>query len=211
MKNMIFAVLVYGCITISSLALDNGATDNSAVFVIEGLQAALIDVMKRAEELGYSGRYETLAPVIQSTHALSKIAKVAVGRYWRQFDEEQRSLLVETFREFCVSNYASMFDGYSGEQFKIIEEEEQKPGRTLVRTALIKSDGEEIDLDYILDQHDGSWRIINITTNGISDLALKRAEYTSVIEKEGFEVLLAKLNQKIRDFSKISQASWNVE
>ena len=45
------------------------------------------------------------------------------------------------------------------------------------------------------------WRIINIIANGISDLALKRSEYTSILKREGFEVLLAKISDKIKLYS----------
>ncbi|MBL8528930.1 MAG: ABC transporter substrate-binding protein, partial [Burkholderiales bacterium] len=45
-------------------------------------------------------------------------------------------------------------------------------------------------------------RIVNIVADGISDLALKRAQYTSIMEREGFDSLLAKLSQKIADYAK---------
>ena len=211
MRSLTLGLFIYGCLLISSFGLDGNQDTKNPAIVIEELQATLVDVMKHAKELGYSGRYGRLAPIIQSTHALSKIAKVAVGRHWRQFDAEQKTLLVEAFSDFCIANYASMFDGYSGEQFTVKDIEQQRPGRSLVRTSLVKSNGEEINLDYVLSQHDGSWKIVNISTNGISDLALKRAEYTSVLDKEGFNVLLAKLTQKVIDFSEVPKTSWNDE
>jgi phospholipid transport system substrate-binding protein len=47
----------------------------------------------------------------------------------------------------------------------------------------------------------GQWQIINIIVDGISDLALKKAQYTSVIDREGFDSLLNKLTQKIADYA----------
>ncbi|MBM4201241.1 MAG: hypothetical protein FJ189_08135, partial [Gammaproteobacteria bacterium] len=44
--------------------------------------------------------------------------------------------------------------------------------------------------------------IINIIVDGISDLALKKAQYTSVIDREGFDKLLDKLQTKISDYAK---------
>ena len=173
--------------------------------VVEDLQLTLLDIMQNADELGYTGRYERIDSTIRSSHALTRIAKVTVGRYWKQLDKEQKTALIEKFSDFSVSNYASMFSGYSGEQFKILGEDELKRGRKLVRTVLIKSDGEEIRLDYVLTPSNDGWKIINITTNGISDLALKRAEYTSVIAKEGFDGFLSKLEQKIKDFAEPSE------
>jgi len=47
-----------------------------------------------------------------------------------------------------------------------------------------------------------SWRIINIIANGVSDLALKRSEYTSILKKDGFDALIIKINEKIESYAK---------
>jgi phospholipid transport system substrate-binding protein len=54
----------------------------------------------------------------------------------------------------------------------------------------------------VVNQFEGKWEIINIIVDGISDLALKKAQYTSVIDREGFDKLVAKLNQKVADYAK---------
>ena len=41
-----------------------------------------------------------------------------------------------------------------------------------------------------------SWRIINIVADGVSDLALKRAEYQRVFASGGIEGLVAELEQQ---------------
>jgi phospholipid transport system substrate-binding protein len=46
------------------------------------------------------------------------------------------------------------------------------------------------------------WQIVNIVADGISDLALKKAQYMSIVEREGFDSLLAKLSQKVADYAK---------
>ena len=181
--------------------------NSNAKAVVEHLQSTLVEVMKEADELGYNGRYQKLEATIQESHAFERIAKVAAGRFWDQFTSSQQSEFIRKFGQFSIANYASMFNGFSGEHFKVLVEETQRAGRKLVRTVLIKSDGEEIKLDYILAQGSHGWQIINIKTNGISDLALKRAEFTSVIEKEGFDGLLERLDQKIAELSSLQNSS----
>jgi phospholipid transport system substrate-binding protein len=47
---------------------------------------------------------------------------------------------------------------------------------------------------------EAGWRIIDIYYNGtVSELALRRADYAAVLKKDGFEALLASVNQKIAD------------
>ena len=50
-------------------------------------------------------------------------------------------------------------------------------GRAQVQTAIVRPGEADIPLEYLLQQKDGAWRIINIVADGVSDLALKRAEY----------------------------------
>ncbi|MCZ6893424.1 MAG: ABC transporter substrate-binding protein, partial [Gammaproteobacteria bacterium] len=45
--------------------------------------------------------------------------------------------------------------------------------------------------------NDNKWLIVNVIAQGISDLSLKRADYTAVIKKEGFDSLVNRLNDKI--------------
>ncbi len=100
-----------------------------------------------------------------------------------------------------IATYANRFDGYSGERFKTISGEELKRGNRLVKTLLIKANGEEIELDYILHQNNDQWRIINVIAEGVSDLSLKRADYTSYLKKYSFDALLEKLNEKINQYA----------
>ena len=52
-------------------------------------------------------------------------------------------------------------------------------------------------VDYILGQGKEGWRIINVLADGVSDLALKRVEYRSILSKKGFPVLIDMLKKKI--------------
>jgi len=165
---------------------------------VERLHAALIDVMKRAEALGYEGRRERLAPDVVETFDLDFMAQKSVGRYWKQASEEERGTLVDTFSRYTVANYAGRFDGYSGQHFETLGVEPSARDTVLVRTKLHNPDGDDVNLDYRLRQVDDSWRIIDIYFNGtVSELALRRSEYSSLIKREGFQALLTALDDRI--------------
>ena len=165
--------------------------------VVESLQNALVEAMKAGKEVGYAGRYAKLAPVIEATHDLPFIAQVAVGRYWKDLSESQRTELVDTFSKLSISTYADRFDSYSGETFKITGDKTLSGGNALIQAVLTDADGAEHHFDYLLHDTDKGWRIINIVVDGVSDLALKRAEYTATLKDRGFDALIATLKQKI--------------
>ncbi|MGO8987510.1 MAG: ABC transporter substrate-binding protein [bacterium] len=173
-----------------------------AIDVVENLHKTLLLAMKEGKEIGYQGRYDRLAPVITAGFDMPFIAKIVLGRFWETFDNEQRSKFVETFNRLSIATYAANFDTYSGERFKVISEKEVSGGRILVQTQLIKSDGGQVQLDYLLHRVGSQWRIINVVADGVSDLALKRADYTSFLKSNGLDPFLIKLNEKIAQYSK---------
>ena len=48
---------------------------------------------------------------------------------------------------------------------------------------------------------EGKWLVLNIIADGVSDLALKRSEYKSVLERDGFRGLIAKLKDQITRYA----------
>jgi len=178
------------------------AGDHEATLVIEKLQTALLAVMQDGQKLGYKGRYDQLEPVVRATFDMPFVSKTVLGKHWETLNDEQRSRFVEAFTQLSIATYAANFKSYSGERFKVISEKEVTGGRIQVQTQLIKSDGGKVELDYLLHRADGEWRVINVIAEGVSDLALKRADYSAFLKSKGFEALLKKLNEKINQYSR---------
>jgi len=178
------------------------AGDPGATMVVEKLHSTLLAVMKDGDKIGYQGRYDQLAPVINSTFDMPFVSKTVLGKYWETFNSEQRSRFVEAFTQLSIATYAANFKSYSGERFKVISEKEVSGGRMMVQTQLIKSGGGKVELDYLLHRADGEWRVINVIAEGVSDLALKRADYSAFLKSKGFEALLKQLNEKTNQYSR---------
>ena len=196
----IVSMMVCGFLTLLLLSQPTSAEEPSEV--VKKLQESLLTVMKDADQLGYQGRYETLEPIILASHDISLMVKVAVSKkYWKTFDEEQRKKLVSTSRHLSIATYAGRFDGYSGEQFTVVSEKELPRGKMLVETKFTKSDGEELQFNYILRQVDSHWRIINVTVDGVSDLATKRAEYVTLVKNDGYSALITKMEDQIKRYA----------
>ena len=183
----------------SSLAF---AAEMSARQVVEGFQDQLIDVMKGGKELGFQGRYDKLDQAVKSSHDLPKIARIVVGKQWEALTADQQTKLEADFTKLSVSAYAYNFKDYSGESFSFVSEEETGRGGVVIHTNLNIPGEKAIKFDYMMKKKDDSWQIINIIADGVSDLALKRSDYTSVLNREGFEALIAKINEKIESYAK---------
>jgi len=199
------AMLAAACATLclaASARAEAVAPPSPPIQIVEKLHAALLGVMKDAEKLGYEGRYERLAPVLKETYDTSFMAEKSVGRHWKQATPANQAELVETFSRFMIANYAGRFDGYSGQSFQTVGEEPSAQGTVLVRTRLIEPQGEGVQLNYRLRPQNGSWKIIDVYLNGtVSELALRRSEYASLIKREGWNAVIAALDQRIQGFA----------
>lgn len=178
------------------------ADARSALQVVEGLNDSLLTVLKRSNELDYAGRFALLQPILQDSFDLEYMARQAVGRSFLDLEEPQRQTWYALFKDYMVANYASRFDHYSEQRFEILGEEPGKSDTVLVRTQVIDPADENVDLSYRLRQNNGEWQVADVYLKGtVSELALRRSEYASVLKREGFDALTANIRNKIDELA----------
>ena len=165
--------------------------------VVNDLHESLLKSMREGSKLGYEGRYELLAPVIDRTHDLDFIARTTLGANWTQLDAEQQRTFKDIFRKLSIGTYAGWFKSYEGERFEFIEQQSMPRDQIMVRSKLFLPTGEPVRFDYILRNGKDGWRIVNVLADGVSDLALKRVEYRAILQRDGFATLIDMLKKKI--------------
>lgn len=194
--------ILLACLIALCAVTPSNAEDGEAVAVVENLHDGLLDIMRNADALGFAGRRERIAPVIENSFDLPFIARFVVGRHWDELSGGQQREFRDVFSRWTIAQYAARFDGYSDEKFVTASSEQARNGREIVRTVL-ETGGDppdDVTLDYLLRRSAGKWRIINVIANGVSDLSLKRADYGSVIKSQGIGSLIDKLDAQIADF-----------
>jgi phospholipid transport system substrate-binding protein len=170
---------------------------NSATAHIDGLHRALIEAMKQGKQLGMKGRFDKLAPILFQTYDVPFMARVAVGAGWDSMPASQQALVIEAFSRMMVATYASRFDEFSGERFEILQTFEQPPGAKLVKTRVTQSNGKTVSLSYLVRLVGPEWKVVDVFLDGtISELASRRAEFTSILKSGGPGALIASLRQQ---------------
>jgi phospholipid transport system substrate-binding protein len=97
-----------------------------------------------------------------------------------------------------VANYAGRFDRYSGQTFENHGTEAGAYDTIMVQTTLVSPDDENVDLNYRLRETDAGWRVVDIYLKGtVSELALRRSDYSAVMKRDGFAALASYLSGKI--------------
>lgn len=165
---------------------------------VDGLHAALLDVMKHAVELGYDGRAAKLAPVIPRHFDVAFMAEKSVGPYWKRATDAERERFLEAFLRFMIANYAGQFDGFTGQSFETLGEEPARMDTRIVRTRLLDPTDENVELNYRMHRTSEGWKIIDVYLDGtVSELALRRSEFSGIVKRENFAALITALDAKV--------------
>jgi phospholipid transport system substrate-binding protein len=182
------------------LPLTGAAEQKGAEEVVNRMNALLLENMKSAQALGFSGRYKLLDPVLRDVFALSYMGEKCLGSYWKDLSPEQRTQYLELYADWTISSYAGNFDSYSGEIFESWEGQQIKKDMVSVVSKLVKPNAGAIEFDYTLWRFRDKWRIVDIRISGMSQLAMTRSQFVSVMKNKGFDGLLAILKEKIEDY-----------
>ncbi len=189
------AIALCVCLLFSSPNLQ--AAEPTPSDIVGEFQAKLLQVMKEAKNLSVRERFNRLSPSVDNGFHVQLMIQIATGSYWKEATTTERIQLVEAFHRMSVSTLATLFDGYSGEVFKLVKERPGPQKTQIVMTKLWKLDKSTIDIAYVTRRFKEGWRIIDvIVDSGISELKVRQSEYRLVLKNEGVSGLISLLNNK---------------
>jgi phospholipid transport system substrate-binding protein len=168
----------------------------NALETVRSFYDTLLTTMRHGNELGQSGRFIQLQPVVRNIFDVPFMARMAIGSGWVTLSSTQQQQVIEAFERYIVATYADRFDTYSGEQLQVLDEQLSRSG-TVVMTRIVDSNGEPENLNYLMRTNGSMWQIADVLLNGtISELAIRRSEFASIRQRQGVDGLIAELNRK---------------
>ena len=160
------------------------------------LYDALLSTMKNGRILGQSGRFTKLEPVIRRSFDIASMARLSVGPSWASLTEAQRQQMTESYGRYISAIYADRFDSYAGQKLEVTGEQ-PAPAGVMVKSQIIKANGEPVKVDYMMRRNGEGWLISDIyLDSAISEVATRRSEFAAILKKDGIDGLIAALNRK---------------
>jgi len=152
--------------------------------------------MQHAASLGARGRYQKLEPIVLRLFDVPYMARLSVGPSWARLAADQKRRMAQAYGRYITALYTTRFDGYSGERFEVFGEQQIRHG-TMVKTRIIKSNGEPVSINFILHDNDIAWQVRDLyLDSAISELATRRSEFSAVLRTSGIDALIDSLNKK---------------
>lgn len=169
--------------------------------VVARLETALIENMKAGDSMSFDDRFESLRPLLDEIMAVDRMGRYVFGRDWQEFEASQRETFHKTFLDLSAATYAGQFREFGGESFDPVAVQRQGEDRAVVKRRLTTGSGRQIAFDYLMTREDSQWQIVTIITDGVSDLAIKRTQYRSILDKEDFDAVIAHIRESIESQS----------
>jgi phospholipid transport system substrate-binding protein len=179
------------------VAFPRFAIADSVLAPVQQLNDGLLRVMKAGHGTPFAQRFDMLAPVIDQTFDLTTILKESVGTSWQSLPPDQQATLLKAFQRYTIASYINSFDEYNGQRFLVNPETQVVGNDQVVRTQIIPVSGEGHDLNYVMREGPGGWRVADVLADGaVSRVAVQRSDFRRLIRQGGALALAQSLEAK---------------
>lgn len=194
-------------------ALPAAAADAPAAAPVAATPDALVESVStdtieaiRHDKAALAGDFDRLQKLVNERvlpHVdFDRMTRLAVGRPWRQATAEQRKALTDGFRILLLHTYSNALTRVTDHKVRMRPTRPlDVPNEAVVRTQVVPSSGDPIDLDYRLELLGGEWKVYDIDIMGVWLVEAYKGEFSDVITKSGIDGLIASLDEKNRKFA----------
>ncbi len=171
-------------------------SNDNLIQKINLLHEGILNISK--EETVSKKDIDKLKKIIVKVYDYEKMIKMIVGiDNWKTINSNQRVELIETFQTYISYNYIKRFSNINNFSFKFRDYQDIGKKYKLVRTYLVLSKDEKIQIDYLFRSIDEDWRIFDVLLEGtISEIATKKSEFSKIIEEKGVDTLANSIKKK---------------
>jgi phospholipid transport system substrate-binding protein len=211
MKSMLWSIAVGAAVLAAGAALAQAPSSAAAPDVlVRDLSNEVLATIKADKALA-SGDVNRVQKLVDEKILpyvdFQKMTQLAVGRGWRQATPEQREALTREFRTLLVRTYSGALSQVTDHKVELRPFRAQ-PADTdvLVRTSVVASRGDPIQLDYRLEKTDANWKIYDVNILGVWLVENYKTQFASQINSGGIDGLIKTLTDRNRQLEQGKKA-----
>ena len=132
----------------------------------------------------------------------------SLAKNWDVRSAEEQQLFIALFKSLLENSYANKLESFSNEKINYLDEV-VKGEYALVKTEVVRK-ATTVGVDYKLVRENGVWQVYDFVIEGVSMVRNYRAQFTKIIHKHSYEVLVQKLTDKINALKEGPSTSGNL-
>lgn len=126
-----------------------------------------------------------------------RMTALAAGRYWREATAEQRKQLTDEFRSLLIYTYSGAISQIRDQKLEFRPfRADPADTEVEVRSQVLQSRGEPIQLNYRLEKTPNGWKIFDMNVLGAWLVESYKGNFASIIGKSGIDGLIKELAEK---------------
>ena len=127
----------------------------------------------------------------------------SLAKNWDVRSGQERQEFIALFKSLLENSYANKLEAYRDEKINYLDEI-IKGRYALVKTEVVRRSS-IIGVDYKLIQENGNWKVYDFVIEGVSMIRNYRSQFTKIIRRDSYEVLVQKLTDKIDEIEQGSK------
>lgn len=165
--------------------------------LVQSVSTEVLDSIE-ADAALRNGDFDKLQKLIDDKVApyvdFDRMTRLSVGPGWRSATPEQRQALIREFRTYVLRTYSGALSKVTDHKVKMRPfKEDPSAADALVRTQVVPSAGDAIQLDYRLEKTASGWKIYDVTILGVSMVETFRDTFKSEVSQNGIDGLIKAL------------------
>lgn len=174
----------------------------TSVFAAQPKTDPVADIRRHDEELqAMLKRYspsnkvqqDSLKKMINGMFSFPELGKRALGKNWATLKKPQQDSFVAVFRRMVENTSIKRLENYRADSTKYAPV--TGSGDKTVVTATVFNKGKSSKVVYKLFQDGSNWKAWDLVLDKVSSLQSYRDQFSSIIAKEGFDGLMARLRK----------------
>ena len=146
-------------------------------------------------------RFLMIENTINYNFAGAGIAKFVAGNAWKKADKKTKKNYIELFKRHLALNIASMMQGYSNQEYQLINSKYDEKNKVSLIDMEIFSDTGSLSVTWRVKKSKNRFYVIDLIVADISLVVTKRDEFNSLLKNVNynlieFNLLLNKQNEE---------------
>lgn len=180
-------------VALPQTAAASEVTDQIRSTIDQVLEVVKDEKLKDKKDL----RRARLRKIIGDRFNYRQMVMRSLAKAWEDISEKEREEFIDLYKKLLENSYAGKIENFSDEN--ITYTGEQVKGKyALVNTEIIRKDG-VVNVDYKLIKENGEWMVYDFVIEGVSMVRNYRSQFTQIIRKDSYQVLVQKLSKKISE------------
>jgi phospholipid transport system substrate-binding protein len=191
-------ILTATTILLSLRPIAHGSTTaGDPTSLVKGTVGQVLEVLAD-KQMSQELRQRKVIEIVAGRFDFSEMARSSLGYNWKKLSPARQEQFVPLFTAFMEDAYLDKIDSYSGQKVQFVGQSAMEANTAEVKSVVQPADSSDqpIQINYLVKQTDGDWKVYDVTVDDISITANYRNQFTRLIDQQGFDGLMNAMRKK---------------